>query len=382
MEDLAEYTSRLTEVFEKNGTHGTWYAHASVGCLHVRPVINLKEEDGARKMRAIAEEAFSMVREYKGSHSGEHGDGLVRSEFHNKMFGKRIVKDFEYIKDIFDPKQFLNPGKIVRSPKMDDRSLFRFKPDYKQKPIDTVLDWSEWGSFASATEMCNNNGACRKKDANVMCPSFRATGDEKDLTRGRANTLRLALSGQLGKDALVSDEMADTMALCVSCKGCKRECPTGVDIARMKIEFLHHYKNRHGFTLRDRLIAYLPAYAPYAAKLPWLINSRNWIPGAALLAEAVTGISSRRQLPRWRTDWFRTSKNTVGPSNGPQVLLLADVFNSYFEPENLQSAVKVLTGAGYRVHILGKDNGHPLDDGRTLLATGMIRKAKKRIQEM
>ena len=382
LEDLAEYTSRLTEVFEKNGTHGTWYAHASVGCLHVRPVINLKEEDGARKMRAIAEEAFSMVREYKGSHSGEHGDGLVRSEFHNKMFGKRIVKDFEYIKDIFDPKQFLNPGKIVRSPKMDDRSLFRFKPDYKQKPIDTVLDWSEWGSFASATEMCNNNGACRKKDANVMCPSFRATGDEKHLTRGRANTLRLALSGQLGKDALVSDEMAETMALCISCKGCKRECPTGVDMARMKIEFLHHYKNRHGFTFRDRLIAYLPAYAPYAAKMPWLFNSRNWIPGAALLAEAATGISSRRKLPRWRTDWFRVSKNTVGPSNGTRVVLLADIFNSYFEPEILQSAVKVLTGAGYRVHILGKDNGHPLDDGRTLLATGMIKKAKKRIQEM
>ena len=147
-------------------------------------------------------------------------------------------------------------------------------------------------------------------------------------------------------------------------------------MARLKIEFLHHYKNRHGFTFRDRLIAYLPAYAPYAAKMPWLFNSRNWIPGAALLAEAATGISSRRKLPRWRTDWFRVSKNTVGPSNGTRVVLLADIFNSYFEPVILQSAVKVLTGAGYRVHILGKDNGHPLDDGRTLLATGMIKKAK------
>ena len=382
LEDLAEYTSRLTEIFEKNHTQGTWYAHASVGCLHVRPVINLKQEDGVKKMRAIAEEAFAMVREYKGSHSGEHGDGLVRSEFHSKMFGKRIAKDFEIIKDIFDPKQFFNPGKIVRSPKMDDRSLFRFKPKYEQKPLDTVLDWSEWGNFASAAEMCNSNGACRKMDANVMCPSFRVTGNEKDLTRGRANSLRLALSGQLGTDAMVSDEMAETMELCVSCKGCKRECPTGVDMARMKVEFLHHFKSRHGYTLRDKLIAHLPDYAPYATKLYWLFNARNWLPGIAKVAEAATGISASRKLPKWRSDWFRTSKYEVGPSDGPQVVLLVDIFNCYFEPENLRSALKVLKGAGYRVHIPRKNNGHPLDDGRTLLATGMIKKAKQRAQEL
>ncbi|HAA91329.1 MAG TPA: FAD-binding oxidoreductase, partial [Rhodospirillaceae bacterium] len=382
LEDLAEYTSRLTEVFKKHGTDGTWYAHASVGCLHVRPVVNLKEPEGAKKMRAIAEEAFDMVREYKGSHSGEHGDGLVRSEFHRKMFGDRMIKNFEQVKDLFDPKQFLNPGKIVRASKMDDRSLFRFKPGYKQLPLDTTLDWSDWGSFASATEMCNNNGACRKSDANVMCPSFRATGDEKDLTRGRANSLRLALSGQLGSDALVSDEMADTMALCVSCKGCKRECPTGVDMARMKIEFLHHYKNRHGYSLRDKLVAHLPDYAPYAAKLPWLVNARNWMPGAAKLTEAATGFSAKRKLPRWRRDWFRTEEEPKGPINGREVVLLADVFNAYFEPENLRSALKVLTKAGYRVHIPGKDGGRPLDDGRTLLAAGMIEKAKERAREV
>ncbi len=203
LEDLADYTDRLTRIFEKHGTYGTWYAHASVGCLHVRPVLNVKQELEVKKMRAIAEEAFAMVREYKGSHSGEHGDGLVRSEFHEAMFGGRIVRAFEEVKDAFDPKGLFNPGKIVRASKMDDRSLFRFKPDYRPLPIDTALDWSEWGGFAPAAEMCNNNGACRARDAGVMCPSFRATGDEQHLTRGRANTLRLALSGQLGPAALV-----------------------------------------------------------------------------------------------------------------------------------------------------------------------------------
>ncbi|MGH7095662.1 MAG: FAD-binding and (Fe-S)-binding domain-containing protein, partial [Stellaceae bacterium] len=258
LEDLAEYTDRLTRVFHKHGTYGTWYAHASVGTLHVRPVLNLKQELGARQMRAIAEEAFAMVREYKGSHSGEHGDGLVRSEHHEAMFGSRIVRAFEEVKDNFDPTGLFNPGKIVRPSKMDDRLLFRFKPGYTQLPLDSVLDWSAWGGFASAAEMCNNNGACRKSDPGVMCPSYRATGDEQHLTRGRANSLRLALSGQLGPDALTSDAMRDTMALCLSCKGCRRECPTGVDMARMKIEYLHQRRKTHGLSLRERLVAYLP----------------------------------------------------------------------------------------------------------------------------
>src|SRR5216684_2954103 len=248
LEDLADYTDRLEAIFKKHGTYGTFYAHASVGCLHVRPVINLKQDIGAKTMRAIAEEAFAMVREYKGSHSGEHGDGLVRSEFHEKMFGTRIVAAFKEVKEAFDKDGLFNPGKIVDPPKMDDRSLFRFKPGYATPDIKTVLDWSEWGGFAGAVEMCNNNGACRKSDPGVMCPSFRATADEQHLTRGRANTLRLALSGQLGPDALTSEAMRETMALCISCKGCKRECPTGVDMARMKIEFLYHYKKKHGLT--------------------------------------------------------------------------------------------------------------------------------------
>ena len=217
---LADYTQRLNEVFARHGTSGTMYAHASEGCLHVRPVLNLKLEKDVKAMRAIAEEAFALVREYKGSHSGEHGDGLVRSEFHETMFGERLVADFREVKHRFDPDGVLNPGKIVDAPRMDDRSLFRFKPDYRVADLKTKLDWSAYpgagGGFQGAVEMCNNNGACRKLEGGVMCPSYRATRNEKDVTRGRANTLRLAISGQLGPDALVlrrDDGDAETLRL-------------------------------------------------------------------------------------------------------------------------------------------------------------------------
>src|SRR5436305_13153686 len=217
---LADYTSRLTEIFQKHGTRGTWYAHASVGCLHVRPVLNLRQEKDVKAMRAIAEEAFAMVRDYKGTHSGEHGDGIVRSEFHAFMFGERLVTAFEAVKDRFDPQCLFNPGKIVRAPKFDDREKFRYGPDYHGQDIKTQLDWSAWpgagGGFQGAVEMCNNNGACRKTAGGVMCPSYRVTREERDVTRGRANSLRLAITGQLGPDALTSAALAETMKLCVS----------------------------------------------------------------------------------------------------------------------------------------------------------------------
>src|ERR1043166_6669226 len=221
--DLAEYTARLTQVFEKHGTRGTWYAHASVGCLHVRPVLNLRRDKDVKAMRAIAEEAFAMVRDYKGSHSGEHGDGIVRSEFHAFMFGERLVKAFEEVKDKFDPKGLFNPGKIVRAPKFDDRTKFRYGPEYRAEDGAAGLDWSAYpgarGGFQGAVEMCNNNGPCRKAAGGVMCPSYRVTQNERDVTRGRASSLRLAITGQLGPEAPTSDEMDETMKLCVSCKG-------------------------------------------------------------------------------------------------------------------------------------------------------------------
>ncbi len=281
--DLAEYTAALTEIFNKHGTPGTWYAHASVGCLHVRPVLNMKLEKDANTMRKIAEEAFDLVLKYKGSHSGEHGDGISRSEFHTKMFGEQMVKAFEAVKQQFDPDNLFNPGKIVNAPRMNDRELFRYRPGYRMIEIGQQLDWSDWpgasGGLQGAIEMCNNNGACRKAQGGVMCPSYRVTQDEQHVTRGRANTLRLAMSGQLGEGAMSSDAMHETMKLCVSCKACRQECPTGVDMARMKIEVMAARAKTHGHTLHHRLVAYLPRYASVASRLHGLLNLRNSLPG-------------------------------------------------------------------------------------------------------
>ncbi|MGJ5001442.1 FAD-binding and (Fe-S)-binding domain-containing protein [Bradyrhizobium sp. HKCCYLRH2060] len=384
---LADYTARLNEVFARHGTRGTMYAHASEGCLHVRPVLNLKLEKDVKAMRAIAEEAFAMVREYKGSHSGEHGDGIVRSEFHEQMFGSRILADFREVKRRFDPANVLNPGRIVDPPRMDDRSLFRYPPDYRVDDIKTVLDWSAYpgaaGGFQGAVEMCNNNGACRKLDGGVMCPSYRATRDEKDVTRGRANTLRLAISGQLGPGALSSDEMMETLKLCVSCKACRRECPTGVDMAKMKIEVLAARATTHGLTLRDRLVAYLPRYADMAARFAPLVNLRNHVAPLRALMERVAGISARRKLPTFRSDTFRVDADAFGPADGREVVLFGDTFNRIYERENLDAALRVLIAGGYRVHVQKPtDGGRPLCCGRTFLSAGLVDEAKSELQRL
>ena len=408
LEHLAEYTDRLTQIFRKHGTRGTWYAHASVGTLHVRPILDMRNtgpDGGAQKMRAIAEEAAAMVRAYRGAFSGEHGDGLVRSEWVSWQFGARLTRTFEEIKDLFDPDGLMNPGKIVRCTRMDDASLFRYRPGYRVLPLKPALDWSEWnvqndpltdalsapgsggdpaGGFAKAAEMCNNNGHCRKFDAGTMCPSYRVTRDEEHLTRGRANTLRLALSGQLGPDALVSDPVRDAMDLCVSCKGCKRECPTGVDMAKMKIEFLYHWQRKHGLRGREKLFAHLPRWAPYAARAPWLFNLRDRIPAAALLSERWLGLAARRSLPTWRRDVFLrdgAGGDAEADAASAEVVLFVDTFNNYFEPENAQAALKVLQRAGYRVHVARPDRdggkrARPLCCGRTYLAAGLIDDAR------
>ena len=391
LEHLADYTSRLTEIFEKHGTRGTWYAHAGSGCLHVRPILNLRQEKDVYAMREIAEEAFAMVREYKGSHSGEHGDGLVRSEFNEPMFGARLARAFEEVKDRFDPKAFFNPGKIVRAPKFDDRSLFRYTPDYHGEPLKTHLDWSAYpgtgGGLQGAVEMCNNNGACRKLAGGVMCPSYRVTRDERDVTRGRANTLRLAISGQLGAAALISDEMAETLKLCVSCKACRRECPTGVDMARMKVEVLAARAAKFELSLHDKLVGFLPHYAPYASKWHHFFNMPT---RSALLRKAlqvVAGFSSNRTLPQWRkdiyhdrSDWRYTTREENARAR--EVVLFADTFNRYFERENLDDALSVLVAGGYRVYasLPTNPNDRPLCCGRTFLAVGLVDEARHEMQ--
>jgi len=413
LEHLAEYTDGLTEVFAKYGSRGTWYAHASVGTLHVRPILDMRT-DGAAKMRAIAEEASALVRQYKGAFSGEHGDGLCRGEWIEWQFGPAINEAFRAIKNHLDPVGLYNPGKIIDPPKMDDGALFRFAPatapkPYKRIPLTPVLDWSAWnvqadpvtevttapgtggdvtGGFAKAVEMCNNNGHCRKFDAGTMCPSYRVTRDEQHLTRGRANTLRLAVSGQLGPDAFTSEAMHDTMDLCVGCKGCKRDCPTGVDMAKMKVEFLAHYKRRHGHTLKDRLVAHLPGYARTASHFAWLLNLRNTVPGAAWLGEKLLGFSAKRSLPEWRSDtfWrshdkalFSSQADTIAAAQAGRkaAVLFVDTFNGTFESENALAAARVLHAAGYVLHTVEKAGGHHCC-GRTYLATGMVDEAKAR----
>ncbi|MBN8978242.1 MAG: FAD-binding protein [Rhizobiales bacterium] len=380
---LADYTERLNRIFAKHGTRGTMYAHASEGCLHVRPVLNLKLNQDVKAMRAIAEETFAMVRAYKGSHSGEHGDGIVRSEFHESMFGTRIVADFAEVKARFDPENVLNPGKIVAPKRMDDRTLFRYGPDYIASGLKTALDWSAWpGAFQGAVEMCNNNGACRKLEGGVMCPSYRATRNEIDVTRGRANTLRLAISGQLGPDALASDAMAETMKLCVSCKACRRECPTGVDMAKTKIEVLAARSAKHGLSLRDRLIGYLPRYAGWASRLAPLANLRNhshWLRGAL---ETFADIDMRRDLPRWRGDIFAPNAETLGPRDGSEVVLFADTFNRCFERENLDAALRVLVAGGYRVHLPRARDQKPLCCGRTFFSAGLVDEARTELDRL
>ncbi len=413
LEHLAQYTSELTDIFSKYGTRGTWYAHASVGTLHVRPILDMRR-DGATKMRAIAEEASALVKKYKGAFSGEHGDGISRGEWIQWQFGPKINQAFEQIKNAFDPSNLFNPGKIVNPPKMDDYQLMRFHPRYTVNSIQTQLDWSAWDvqndpiteqvtspgtgmdpaqGFAKAVEMCNNNGHCRKFDAGTMCPSYRVTRDEQHLTRGRANTLRLALSNQLEGNSLTSPSVKAAMDLCVSCKGCKKECPTGVDMAKMKIEFLSHYKKEHGLTLRDRLIAYLPHYANFIAKtpgLPALLNLRNRIPLLAKLTELVFGISAKRSLPTWqsKTIWDLKEYNqglkeyqSMAKHGQRMVVLFADTFNAHFEPDNIIAAAKVLEKSGYWVYIPRKSKGHYCC-GRTFLSSGLVDEAKVHAREL
>ena len=420
LEHLAEYTANLTEVFARHGTRGTWYAHASVGTLHVRPILDMRNGD-ATKMRAIADEASVLVRKFKGAYSGEHGDGLCRGEWVSWQFGPAISGAFREIKQAFDPDNLFNPGKMIDAPKMDDASLFRFAPTYKIIPIETALDWSAWDvqndpktehitapgtggdaaqGFSKAVEMCNNNGHCRKFDVGTMCPSFRVTRDESASTRGRANTLRMAISGQLGTNGIASEEVHEALELCVSCKGCKRDCPTGVDMAKMKIEHLYQYKLKHGFSLKDNLIARLPVTAGLAAKWPRVFNLRNRKPWLARLGERLFGISAKRSLPEWRSDtvWSRLPAKPVGPTlvgadallaahaeGTPCVVLFVDTFNGAFERENVDAAVAVLGAAGYAVHIPrwaaeGDRDDRNLCCGRTFLAVGMVDEARRQAE--
>ena len=385
---LADYTERLNAIFAKHGTRGTMYAHASEGCLHVRPVLNLKLEKDVKAMRAIAEETFEMVREYKGSHSGEHGDGLVRSEFHETMFGSRIVADFREVKQRFDPDNVLNPGKIVDPPKMDDRSLFRYPPDYRIGELKTVLDWSAYpgagGGFQGAVEMCNNNGACRKLEGGVMCPSYRATRNEKDVTRGRANTLRLAISGQLGSGRAGlrrDDGHAETLRLL---QGLPPRMP---DRRRHGQDEDRGAGRARGET---RPFAARPAGRLSAAlcgsRVP-LRPARQLAQPQSAAARAVREICRHQRearparVPPRRVQ--APDAEAFGPADGREVVLFADTFNRIYERENLDAALRVLVEGGYRVHLPKPvDRGRPLCCGRTFLSAGLVDQARSELDRL
>ena len=408
LEHLAEYTRRLTEVFHQHGTEGTWYAHASVGTLHVRPILDMRR-GGAKQMRAIAEQAAELVREYKGAFSGEHGDGLCRGEWVAWQYGPRINQAFNEIKQLFDPGNRFNPDKMVRPPKMDDARNFRFAPGYSEQTITPQLDWSAWnverdplsgvetppgtgndlsGGLAKAVEMCNNNGHCRKFDAGTMCPSYRVTKDEQHVTRGRANTLRLAISGQLGEDGLASLDVKETLDLCVSCKGCKRDCPTGVDMAKLKIEARAAWAQRHGIRWRYRLVAFMPHYAAYASRVPGLIALAERIPLLSNWGKRKLGLAPQRSLPRFNTSFLSSTtvpskvQSAVPGTALKEVLLFVDTFNNYIEPDNARAAHRVLEAAGYTVHFNTRGHERPLCCGRTFLAAGLVDRAKQEARRL
>jgi Fe-S oxidoreductase len=368
-----------------------------VGTLHVRPILDMRR-DGAVRMRAIAEEAAELVREYKGAYSGEHGDGLCRGEWIAWQYGPRINAAFAEIKAVFDPENRFNPDKIVRPPKMDQRENFRFAPGYAAMPLTPALDWSAWNvrrdpltgvetppgtgadsatrGFASAVEMCNNNGHCRKFDAGTMCPSYRVTKDERHVTRGRANTLRLAVSGQLGPEGLAGAEVKEALDLCVSCKGCKRDCPTGVDMAKLKIEARHAWTKQHGVGLRERLVAYMPHYAPTASRVSGLLRLADRTPGLSRWIKRALGFAADRALPRFNTSFLSGVVSSDKNPAGQEVVLFVDSFNNYLEPENARAAQTVLEAAGYRVYFNTHQGERPLCCGRTFLAAGLVDQAK------
>jgi FAD/FMN-containing dehydrogenase/Fe-S oxidoreductase len=377
-ERLPGFVSRFRAILHKHGTDGTFYGHASVGCLHIRPVLNLKDPADLARMRRISEDISDLVLEYGGSLSGEHGDGLARSEWNRKMFGDIVYDAFCRVKDAFDPHHLFNPGKVVHAPSMTDN--LRCGPSYHPAPPPTVFDYSKQEGFASAIELCNGSGVCRKLQGGTMCPSFRATRDEKDSTRGRANLLRLALVGEAPQKELAGDAVHDVLDLCLMCKACKSECPSNVDLAKLKAEALNFRYQEHPRPLLHRLLARLHRLNAWAAPFAPLANRVQGNTAVRWLLHHFIGIDRRRSLPPLHSDhfrrWFAHRPRKPVAASDRTVFLLDDCFTTYNEPAIGKAAVRVLEAAGYDVQLAGLTCC-----GRTLLSKGFLPQARQLISE-
>ena len=374
-EKLPEFVKRFDEIVRAHGTTAGYYGHASVGCLHIRPQINLKSEDGVERMQSIATQIADLVLEFGGAMSGEHGDGLARSVWNEKMFGSQLYNAFREVKRAFDPKGIMNPGKIVDSPPMTEN--LRTGPSQRTLDVETGFAFSEEGSFASAIELCNGQGACRKVQGGTMCPSYMATRDEEHSTRGRANALRAAMSGALGEASLADKRLYDVLDLCLECKGCKAECPSNVDMAKLKYEFLDKYHKAHGYPLRNRVFGDISVLSKWGC---FLAPVSNWTLKSATfreLLERYVGIDRRRGLPQFASQtfvqWFRARGGSPESAavNG-RVVLFPDTFTNYNHPELGRAAVKLLERLGFQVVV-----PRVKCCGRPLLSKGMMDRARR-----
>jgi FAD/FMN-containing dehydrogenase/Fe-S oxidoreductase len=388
-ERLRDYIDRFLQIVKRHGTSAGVYAHASVGCLHVRPVVKLKADDGVRRFEAIANDIADLVLEFGGALSGEHGDGLVRGAFTEKMFGPVLYQAFRAVKRTFDPSAIFNPGKIVDSPPLT--ANLRYGAGYPTADPATFFDYSEHGGMGRAVEMCSGLGVCRKTLEGAMCPSYMATREEKHSTRGRANVLRLAMAGRLGESGLGDEGVREVLDLCLECRACKAECPVGVDVARFKSEFLADYFRRHGTPLRARAIGRIHTMSKWASRVAPFANAAAQSTAGRWLGEALFGIDRRRTLPPWTratfAQRFRDPKRValqarpqpVDPAGRvpsderrvPSVILFNDTFTNYCHPEIGIAATDVLEAAGAAVRLVSHECC-----GRPLISQGLLEQAR------
>ena len=367
---LRDYIRELLELVAEHGTEAGVYAHASVGCLHVRPVVDLKTEDGVRTFESIASGVAGLVLKYGGALSGEHGDGLVRSPFMARMFGDELYGAFREIKRTFDPDGIFNPGKIVDAPPLT--SNLRFGASYRTQSAETHFDYTEHGGFAGAVEMCSGLGACRKTGAGTMCPSFMATREETHSTRGRANALRLALSGKLGESGLTDEAVKDALDLCLECRACKTECPVGVDVGRMKSEFLFAYRTRRGTPLSVRALGQIDRLAVWGSRFAPISNALARTGLVRSMNEHFLGIDRRRTMPEFAGRTLRAGANH-GDQASSDVVLFVDTFTNHFHPRIGLSAIDVIRRAGRSVALAPN-----VCCGRPLISQGLLAEARDR----